>query len=563
MTTTLGFAARLSLHGLAATVLIAASVAQAQAPFERPMKDGASPRPMLRPPPAKAAAPLAPAPSPAGALEPAWPLSIEIAPGESTGASFVVTRSGPIHITLQAPGGPLVLSLLRPDGRSIERSGSGTVQLDDTASDADIQRGVVWRIGVRTQQAAKPTSVGNVKKAAPPAVAGGSLNVQHPGADPARARAALDAAAKSAQLQQRAKPGAAAVPDAQQVQRQAQRQLDVDAAQRHAATLAQLRTSLPSDVQSQLQQRITLRLQGQSLQQAANVAPVRLITGPTVNTNVAPVKIKEARGGLLPAPTATGPSTATTSGAATGAAPVGSAGGAAAAAAAPLLASTSVNEGDPGTPLSLAGSGFGDAPGEVHFIVGSARDVAAPLTYWSAAQIVTEVPYADGLPVYEGHVYVKRADGQRSGLRPFRFLPVYDVTTIGVPVTKMEPHYATFDTVPQQIVSDVRLIEHPATYSFFDSFFGSSGYVEYYKVYTHLKNGWLVDSAAITYNGEDRPFIIIGTAGAYITELRAGTDSPYVKVRWWRDAGGVVAYDLRITVKRPRNLPCANPCAVL
>jgi hypothetical protein len=53
-------------------------------------------------------------------------------------------------------------------------------------------------------------------------------------------------------------------------------------------------------------------------------------------------------------------------------------------------------------------------------------------------------------------------------------------------------------------------------------------------------------------------------ANAYVVNVRAGTDSPWVKVRWWVDPLSRLSYGIRVTVKRPKNLPCAaNPCAVL
>ena len=55
-----------------------------------------------------------------------------------------------------------------------------------------------------------------------------------------------------------------------------------------------------------------------------------------------------------------------------------------------------------------------------------------------------------------------------------------------------------------------------------------------------------------------------GRAGAYITDVRPGTDQPYVKIRWWVDGGNnTLEYRLRVTVKRPKGLACAaDPCPV-
>jgi len=91
------------------------------------------------------------------------------------------------------------------------------------------------------------------------------------------------------------------------------------------------------------------------------------------------------------------------------------------------------------------------------------------------------------------------------------------------------------------------------------------GYDEFNQT-SHLKNGWLVDSAALVHEQLPGPYIRDPNhAGADITDLRVGTDQPYVKVRVWMEPGsGSVTYNLAITLKRPKNLPwSANPCAIL
>ena len=287
-------------------------------------------------------------------------LRFTLSAGERTGAGFAVTSTGPIHVGLQSSGAALVLSLMRPDGHSVERSGSGTLQIDDTVTDADVQSGVLWRVGVRIAHDAplkRPVRVRRPVSAT--VVASGSLSVQSPKADSQRAQAALDAEAAKAKRSAADRPAAAQV-NVVQIQREEQLVYNQAVAQRQSVALKQLGASVPPEATHQIQQRLSLRAQGQDLQQVQATAPVRLVTGP------------RRRGG----------STAS----------AGSAAGLATTMPDPQLTGSSVGEGDPGTPVSLTGTNFGESAGEVHFIVANGREVAAPVTYWSSAQIVTECP---------------------------------------------------------------------------------------------------------------------------------------------------------------------------
>jgi hypothetical protein len=493
----------------------------------------------------------------AAALEPAWPLRFELLHGERRGAAFPVTRSGSVHVEVQSGGAPLILSLTRPDGRSVERQGSGRIVIDHAATDADVARGVYWRISLREAQ------VGG--KGAVAAVASGQIVVQHPPVDAAKARAAQAQVLQQAQQMAPARPAEAASP--QQLAQQAQAAHDKSVAEQQLRKLDAMRPTLPVAAHSQLAQRVALRAQGRSLQQADAAAPMRLMAAQGSTAPAQPTKSIGSGpllpgGVVMPAGGSTG-STTSKGSAATGAGLVGSSGGAAttAPATAPAIAAISTAEGDPGTPVSLAGAEFGSAPGELRFIVGSGRDVAAPLTYWSATQIVAEVPYADGIPVYDGHVYVKRADGAKSALRAFRFIPAYEVATLGTPlIMDSQRGWVSTDTTPNQMPANSFAVGKPNMSTV--SVFGDAGYDEFY-VHARLKNGWVtegasvVDASAASVTGQ-------AAANAYVVNVRAGTDSPWVKVRWWVDPLSRLSYGIRVTVKRPKNLPCAaNPCAVL
>ena len=514
--------------------------------------------------------PAAPTPKPGWCEEdcliaPDKPLRFELLVGERASSGFAVTKPGAIRVEVQAAGAPLVLSLRRPDGRLVERQGSGRIVIDDAATAADIARGVLWGVGVRAAQEAPPAPAGAVTtRGGPRAAAGGTLSVQHPPADPAVVAAALKKASAETQAKaaQQPKP-AAPVVDAQAQARLAQAAHDKQVAASHAATLGKLQATVPPAAFAQINQRIGLRLQGQTLQQASAAVPVKAITAKALNAPVtlaAPGQpLQVAKPGLLAPKTSAG---STQSAATGGVTAVGSGGGAAVAAPAtpPLLAALSTSEGDPGTPVTLSGSDFGDALGEVHFIVANGRDVVLPAaTYWSATQIVAEVPYADGIPAYDGHVYVKRADGSKSALRPFRFLPLYDVTEISQSSRDwfLAPSIVNIDSDRSASTGQPH---HTGA-----MFWGFTGNDKFY-LNTQLRNGWVASGARLAGVYSARP----GYSGAYLVDSRPGTTSPYVEVRWWVDAavgiGGSneVSYSVRVEVKRPKNLPCAaSPCPVL
>ena len=498
-------------------------------------------------------------------LGPTKPMRFELQAGERESGGFAVTAPGPIKIQVQASGVPLVLSLRRPDGRIVERQGSGNIVIDDAASAADIAKGVLWGVGLRAAQEAPVGTAAPGMHTMPRAVAGGTLSVQHPPTDAAQVQAAMkrstaETQQKAASLQAPAVPMADAQALAQMAQK-AQAAHDKQVAQKHAAALNSLRAKLSPEVHAQINQRIGLRLQGQTVQQASTAAPVQMVKSDAMSkqgTLAAPLAqplaqpITQTRPGLLKAPAASDSNKA----AATGAAAVGTGGGAATVAPTtpPTLASASTSEGDPGTPVTLSGSEFGNAQGAVQFIVGNGRDVAAQITYWSATQIVTEVPYADGIPVYDGQVYVKRSDGVKTALRPFRFLPLYDVTEIGLPNKDAGDYQLVASANSYPLGTDH--VHHMGA-----AFWGFAGNDKFYER-AQLRNGWAVVGARLSGRWDTGQ---AATGGAYLVDSRPGSASPFVNVRWWVNGGlGFVNYTIRVDVKSPKNLPCsANPCPVL
>jgi hypothetical protein len=471
--------------------------------------------------PLKAQAP--PPPAAAHPAEPVWPLKVELLPRERESHAFYVTQAGPVKVQLQISGAPVVLSLRRPDGRVVERTGSGELVIDDTATAVDLARGVVWGIGLRAAQEPPPAPLVPGLKP-PPArpLATGTLLVQHPAASPvalqaglAKLRADLQPRLNAQLAQAKAAKAAKAVPPAATNPSQAaQAAHDKQVALQHAALLDRIKGRLPADAVNAVAQRIALRVQGRSMKDAEAQAPMS-----------AAKKTKSDK------PTSSTPAPA------------------------PVIQGTSVDEASPGAPVLLTGANFGDEVGEVHFIVAATRDLKAGVAFWSAGQVLASMPMTDGIPAFGGYVYLQRPDGQKSALRPFRFVPLYDVAVIGFPLSAQG--YPFDSVISEGFDKPYGTVEHFGD-PFWGAFFGGKGDEEFYRA-QRLANGWMVvDVRILDPWGNPGARASDGTGEATIAEFRPGTNSPFVKVHWWRDPGGYLEYKIQVTVQRPKNLPCAD-----
>lgn len=229
-------------------------------------------KPLLLPgklaqPPVLASAPQARTPTSS-----VFPRQFELLADERDGAAFAITQPGPIRVSLESSGGPLVLSLRRPDGRTIERQGSGKLLIEDAATPADIAQGLIWQVGVRPAQAPLALAIGQKAQV----VANGRLDVQSPPVDAARVQAVVQNIEMAAH-QDAAATAANSGVDTQARTRMAQQTQDQAVARRQASELARLRTGLKPEVHAQIEQRIGLRLQSQNLNQAQVMAPVKLV----------------------------------------------------------------------------------------------------------------------------------------------------------------------------------------------------------------------------------------------------------------------------------------------
>lgn len=483
----------------------------------------------------------------AGTLaEPRWPQKFELGPGERHAFGFFVGQPGRILVTVQWQGVPMVVSLVKPGGGVVDKPGTGSATLDYTATAEDVKKGAIWSLRLRASQEVK--SVGPAVHDRPVkldvrSVATGSVTIQHPPADMQRAQAEFNLQLQQANAKQeslRQQNQAKQVP-ASSANLAAQRQLTLSkgVAVRHAALLDQIKTKIPAESHQKMSQQIALRAQGKAM---AIETPPLTKSGALIKPLPLGVGVK---GTAVSRSADTG-----TSGTGGTVKPVGTT-QSAATVATPVTSALSLSQGDPGTPVLITGSGFSDATGEVHFIVANGTDLVAPLTTWTDTQILTQVPYKDGVPSYNGYLYVKRADGAKTTMLPFLFHPPLDVVVLGFPPTVNSGSYNHIGHLYDSHAPDLDWGDMIHTTYLLP--WGLKGDDEYY-LQTRLKNGWIVDSAGlVTISGNPGPYTE-GSAGAYITDVRVGTDSPYVKAHWWLDASSSVYYRLQVTIKGPKGL---------
>jgi hypothetical protein len=239
--------------------------------------------------------------------------------------------------------------------------------------------------------------------------------------------------------------------------------------------------------------------------------------------------------------------------------------GATAASAPPTITSLSRPNGQPSDPITIFGSGFGEAGGFVHFVVGPGIDIAATtIAAWHDTRIDLNVPARDGIATpYPGIVYVTRTGSRAQSLpASFEFDPAYDLVELPMPPPPNAiggPDSTYFDrggtTYGWRWDNTVGWIASPGASQFNITFFGYAGFDEFF-VTKRLINGWTVADAQVIVNPPTNTYgNAPGTAGAYIAVSMIGTNSPYLKVRYWQQASCMTFYRPRIWVRGPKGVP--------
>jgi hypothetical protein len=450
----------------------------------------------------------------------AMPRQFELAANERMSWALVIGKPGAVDIQVRANRGPVIVTLTRPGGQTVERSGSDEVRIQTQATEQDVGGGQIWILGVRAPSgaAAGIKAADREVKADLSIVTRGTVVANHPPGDQKRAQAeAQQRAQKMRQLSAAPQPLVVEA-DARAMTQQA----EARRAEQQRALIEQLRAALAG---------------GQPLQQGS--APARPAPTQVASTPGAPQLLK---GRQLPAtpPASSG-----------NAAPVGSQGGPATAAVA-SISSLSVGRGVPGDPVMIKGTGFGAQQGTVRIAVAAGQVLAAPVLVWTDTSVLVRVPDATGIPApYKGQLSLERSGGPQASSASFEFLPMTETRILA-------PQLGQFAIDnPGEVSTNVC---HPGCAYGFDIgllFFGHRGSDSYFRNVT-LKNGWTVAMVTLVHaNGQrfDSGVWTENSADASLVESHAGTSSPYVKVGWWHDAFSSVAYWPRIVIQGPKGVP--------
>jgi hypothetical protein len=484
---------------LALSVFPSATRAQVTVPPRTPVVTA----PKTLPPSKAVPAPAAPAVAPASMTQ-----ALALGTGERTSFGFVVGSPGPIVVNAQWTGVPLIVSLVKPGGASLDQQGAGSATLKYTATADDVKQGTLWSVSVRpAQQVAAPGASGAVIekpiRLVVATAATGTVGIQYPAGNPSLAQGELNAKANQA-LAAKPAPQQATATLASAV---AAKQTALQAAQQ-TKQVALLNT-LKSQVSAQAFQNVSAR---SAVEQKTSV-PISLAKPATKTTGTSQQAQVTSAGTTAPATVA----------------------------ATPTVGSLSATSGQPGDPILISGSAFSDQPGEVHFIVASGKDLVAPVSAWNDTQIFATVPDVSGVQAFSGQMYVKRGTTS-SKLVPFQFNPALEIRTLNI-TNDSRADDATLDVAFGMVFHTLNL----------DFFFGHRGDDQFF-MSTSLKNGWTVKSAYLD-DSHGGAIYRRGSSDAYVSELRSGTNSPYVKVHWWTDAGSYVAYYLHVDIIGPKGVP--------
>jgi hypothetical protein len=219
----------------------------------------------------------------------------------------------------------------------------------------------------------------------------------------------------------------------------------------------------------------------------------------------------------------------------------------------PVLTSISVSEGQPGTTMIITGSNFYRAT-EVWFKVSADRELKANAEFFNDHQIFAYVPDTFGIPEFNGLVHLKTG-GKKSDAVPFKFLPATEYLEMQIPDNwrdEMQLAQIQFRLSSESSASKTTV----TTTTRADELVGMRGDDQYFRNFK-LKNGWIVDR--IQFSREVYSYVRHEPqpekGDAWISEVREGTDSPFVKVHFWSENGRKVTYHLSWIIRGPKGMP--------
>jgi len=227
----------------------------------------------------------------------------------------------------------------------------------------------------------------------------------------------------------------------------------------------------------------------------------------------------------------------------------------------PAISSLSVANGQPKDLITIYGSGFGEAGGTVHFVLGPGIDVPATIIpVWHDTHIDVNVPEKYGIAApYAGLVYVvRKGDTAQSLPKSFEFDPAYELVELPWPGDLAKaifraPNNFGFTAQPP-------IVPH-CTYGFQGGpcrwaedknwLFGWKADDEYY-VGQNLVNGWTVADVQIRISSGYFP----EDTAASIANSPIGSNSPHVVIHCWANPGpAYLDYYVRIWIRGPKGVP--------
>ncbi len=466
-------------------------------------------------------------PGPINAQLPTFPQTFDVQGPIANSFGFAVTQPGLIVVDVQGKGAPLSVVLQGPAAQPIAQQGAGLIRLSYTVTPQDLRMGFLWNVQIRLTNPAVSGQGGR---------ASGSINIQFPPVDQAALQKAVQsmAAQIKAPSEQEQNQGRAQAASRMQATFDQQRtQFDQQQAERRATLNAQIRPQL-----DQLRSRMGPQVRSRGLRgEAAISAPLQPLDTTTMQRMPPPAVPAE-------------PATASSSQALQSA---GSTPGPQTVMPNPAISSLNIGQGQPGDPVMINGSGFGNGGGEVHFVIAPDRDVIVPAgVIWNDTQIFASVPDATGVRGFNGMLYVKRPDKTSSNLVPFRFNPLLEIRQI---TRAADVRLQQFDGVSAQVY-DGNGYSYPygtftgRTHSFL---FWSPQGNDYIFQTTRLKNGWTVSQPPVAFT----PFAGSMHGGVYVAESRVGTDQPYMNVRFWMGSGlsSFLSYSISAIIQGPKGMP--------
>lgn len=419
---------------------------------------------------------------------------------------FAVDAAGRIDATVEWKGVPLDVRLIGPSGVVAEKAGGSSITLSHVVTSAEVAKGNGWWVALNST---------DTKGDLAAVVAGGRVTIEHPVGDIARLK--VNAEAKRQQLI------AAAIPRLAVVQKQA----DADEKSQLAQyTLTQ--QAARSKVQAQMLQHVIAVRKSAApvavMQQKRNMVPI-------ATTGVA-TRVVAGSGTAAPGSTTSTGSTSGSTSSSTTTPP-----------AAPVITSLSSTVLQPGDPLLITGTGFGQSAAsvKVRIVLGPGRDLQiGSFEYESDTQIQMTIPatIAGVKENSQAGIFVVTAAG-KSPLIPFHFKPT--ITTSGF---NAHPLTANID----EAACDARDAKW-ATGVFHagGQICGASGN-DAWEPGQQLKNGWTVVRIEPVKS-------TAGNADVYVTQYHAGTADLSFTMHWWVDFTSSVSYAPKVYIQGPLGVP--------